>query len=201
MIQDEIKQMIQKTSKDKIAIHKLSTKGYVSYSKNTNYIGAIATVNSQNNALVSYLQDINDDTQVVATVCFENGGTLVYGLFGERYFLRQVGKNILNMNGTYTSRVYSPDINGIKQDINSIRLRCSESSEQKLPLIDLLISKSGFSKEQIRGLLNTTLNELNNASFIKKQPKDISPKVKVSPILSQNNDVESDPKIDNIHEI
>lgn len=163
MIQNEINQMIQKISKDKIALHKLVNKGYILYSKKPEYVGAIAIINSQNKAVISYLQEKNDESQVIATACFENGCTLIYTLSGDKYDLRQTG-NLLNMNGYYTSKVYSPDKVGIKKDVNSIRKRCIERSNKKT--FDKKFKQDKISKDIALELLNNTLMKLDKVNNI-----------------------------------
>ena len=68
------------------------------------------------------------------------------------------------MNGYYTSKVYSPEKEGIKKDVNSIRKRCIEKSNKKT--FDKKFKQDKISKDIALELLNNTLMKLDKVNNI-----------------------------------
>lgn len=184
MIQDEIKAMLTLLVEDKKTFKRFYKTGYFLYNKDESFKGEVAIINDK--AVISFLQDANDETKVVATANFQNSGTFILKLFGKNF--SQYKSKIRN---TYTSRIHKANRNEIIDDIDSIRKHCAETEEKSKSMknqsirskLDKILKPSDdmLSKEEVLLLLEDTINELNKTRNLDERDK-ISPKVVVSPV-------------------
>ena len=61
--------------------------GYYSYSKDKSFKGSIAIIN--NKAIVSFIEDINDENKVIATASFLDNTTIIVQLNGKDFLRTQ----------------------------------------------------------------------------------------------------------------
>lgn len=191
MLENEFKLMLKSIASNKKAFKKLYKTGFFSYSKNGAFIGEASIINDK--AIVAFLQDTNDENNVIATANFQDGANIIYKLSGDNYSLQQFGKSIMNMdgNGFYTSHRYNPDKAGILRDISSIRTHCAETREKassKSSLISFFkksLSSEKLSKHDVLVLLEQTISNLayrKSQNTGKRNVDTISPKINTSPV-------------------
>lgn len=176
MLQDEIKSMLSSVISDDKKISDLYREGYFEYSNNKDCKGNIAVVN--NKAVVSILEDVNDESKVIATVNFKNSGTLIYKLFDKNYSFSQIGQDpFKRVDGSSKTSMRSKE--EIIKDIESVRKHCRESKEKAMAVrkaslilseFDLtnICSNSEISEQEILLLLKETINNLNKTRCLKE---------------------------------
>lgn len=185
MVQDEIKTMLTLLMENKKAFKKFYKTGHFSYDKDELFKGEVAIINDK--AVISFLQDMNDETKIVATANFQNSGTFILKLFGENF--SQYKSNLRN---AYTSRMHKAKRDEIIDDIASIRKHCAEAEEKSKSMQNQSIrskfaeilkhSDDKISKKAVLLLLEDTINKLNKTRNLDERNK-ISPKIAVSPTL------------------
>lgn len=165
MIQEQAKLMLLALTQDKRKFNNFYKKGFFSYSKD--YIGKVAIVNK---ALISLIEDPNDEARIVATASFQYSGTFIYKLLGKNYSFNQFGQDPTIL--TNTARIYLRKKEDVIQDINSIRKHCKEAEKkastiQKVPSIVVKFNKilvqsdNTISSQDALLLLKGTLDGLN----------------------------------------
>lgn len=184
MVQDEIKTMLTLLMENKKAFKKFYKTGHFSYDKDELFQGEVAIIN--NKAVISFLQDMNDETKVVASANSQNSGTFILKLFGENF-----SQYKSNMRNAYTSRIHKANRDEIIDDIASIRKHCAETEEKSKSIQNQSIrsklneilkpSDDKISKEEVLFLLEDTINKLNKTRNLDERNK-ISPKVTVSTV-------------------
>lgn len=128
MLQEEIKLMLLSLIENKRKFREFYRKGYFEYLDNKDYKGSIAIVN--NKAVISLLEDINDETKAVATVNFKDSGILIYKLLGQNYSFSQFGQDPFRVTSEiYNLRVHTKNKNEVIEDIETIRRHCIEAKE------------------------------------------------------------------------
>lgn len=183
MVQDEIKTMLTVLMENKKAFKKFYKTGHFSYDKDELFKGEVAIINDK--AVISFLQDMNDETKIVATANFQDSGTFILKLFGENF--SQYKSNLRN---AYTSRMHKAKRDEIIDDIASIRKHCAEAEEKSKSMQNQSIrskfdeilkhSDDKISKKAVLLLLEDTINKLNKTRNLDERNK-ISPKIAVSP--------------------
>ena len=129
MVQEQAKLMLSTLTNDKRAFKKFYKKGHFSYSNNKDYYGEVAILD---NAIISFLQSSNDESKVVATVSFKDGGTFIYKLFGKNYSFIQYGKDPSIWVNPVRMHVRRKD--DIIIDISTIRKHCNSAKEKALAI-------------------------------------------------------------------
>ena len=185
MVQDEIKTMLTLLMENKKAFKKFYKTGHFSYDKDELFKGEVAIINDK--AVISFLQDMNDETKIVATANFQDSGTFILKLFGENF-----SQHKSNLRNAYTSRMHKAKRDEIIDDIDSIRKRCAEAEEKSKSMQNQSIrskfaeilkhSDDKISKKAVLLLLEDTINKLNKTRNLDERNK-ISPKIAVSPTL------------------
>ena len=186
MVQDEIKEMLTLLMENKKAFKKFYKTGHFSFDKGELFKGEVAIINDK--AIISFLQDANDETKVVATANFQDNSTFILKLFGENF-----SQYKSNMRNVYTSRMHKANRDEIIDDIASIRKHCAEAEEKaksiqsqsiRSKVVEILKhsddnSDYKISKQEILLLLEDTINKLNKTRNLDERNK-ISPRVTVS---------------------
>lgn len=127
MIQEQAQAMICNITQNIISLVIFCKKGYFSYTNSeSNCRGNVAIV--PNKAIISFLEDIEDDAKVVATVKFKEGKTLIYKLFDEDYSYTEYGQN--NTQQNYSVRIPNMQRKDIIQDITTIRKYCEDAKNK-----------------------------------------------------------------------
>lgn len=80
MLKNEINLTLSSLMKNKKAFKKFYKTGYFSYSKDKPFDEAVAIVNDK--AIVSFLQDVDYDSKVIATAAFQDNTTIIIQLNG-----------------------------------------------------------------------------------------------------------------------
>ena len=134
--------------------------------------------------LISFLQDANDETKVVATANFQDSGTFILKLFGKNF-----SQYKSNMRNVYTSRIHKASRNEIIDDIAYIRKRCAKAEEKSKSIqnqsirgkIDTILKSpdNKLSKKEVLMQIENTVKNLNKSIQLDERDK-ISPKVAVS---------------------
>ena len=178
MLKDEINLMLSSLMNNKKAFRKFYKTGYFSYSKDKPFDGAIAIVNDK--AIVSFLQDVDDDSKVIATTTFQDNTTIVIQLNGEEFSRIQFGKLPCRL---------SSSLDSVISDISSVRRHCAKAEERLTSsnpnLIKSIFSKNTpsldrkLSKEDVRFMLQTTLDKLHETRNLNNR-NEVSPKVQTS---------------------
>lgn len=178
MLKDEINLMLSSLMNNKKVFRKFYKTGYFSYSKDKTFDGAIAIVNDK--AIVSFLQDVDDDSKVIATTTFQDNTTIVIQLNGEEFSRIQFGKLPCRL---------SSSLDSVISDISSVRRHCAKAEERLTSsnpnLIKSIFSKNTLSldrklsKEDVRFMLQTTLDKLHETRNLNNR-NEVSPKVQTS---------------------
>lgn len=181
MLQDEIKLMLLSVIEDRKKLSKLYKEGYFKYYDNKDYKGSIAVVN--NKAVISFLEDINNESKMVATANFKNSGTLIYKLFDKNYSFSRIGKDpfISNYGGR---QIHMRDKNQIIEDISSIRKYCAEAEERSTAIQkeSYILNKfnriqnysnSEISKEEVLSLLEDTVDKLDKTRYLAEKESEL----------------------------
>lgn len=175
-MKNEINLMLSSLMKNKRALAKFYKTGYFSYTKDKAFKGATAIVDG--NAIVSFLQDANDDSKVIAIASFKNKKATIVQLSGEEFCRTQFGM----VSGKLSSSLAS-----IKCDISSVRRHCAEA-EEKLrgcSFIRRIFSKPTqssdikLSKKDVRFMLENALDKLHDARNLNNR-NEVSPKVEIT---------------------
>lgn len=178
MLKDEINLMLSSLMNNKKAFRKFYKTGYFSYSKDKPFDGAIAIVNDK--AIVSFLQDVDDDSKVIATTTFQDTTTIVIQLNGEEFSRIQFGNLPCRLSSSLESVI---------SDISSVRRHCAEAEERLISsnpnFIKSIFSKNTpssdrkLSRKKVRFLLQTTLDKLQETRNLNNR-NEVSPKVETT---------------------
>lgn len=181
MMQEQAKLMISNLLGDKKAFKKFYKKGYFySHYNDKDYQGKIAIVN---NAVISILEDVNDESKVVATVDFKDSGVFVYKLFRNNYSFSQFGQDPTKL--TDTVRVCYRKRDDVIKDITTIRRHCLEA-EQKASAIQrasdivmkfnsiIIQSNNKISEQEVFLLLQDTLNRLSQTRLLNEAEQNLN---------------------------
>ncbi len=179
MLKDEINLMLSSLINNKKAFKKFYRTGYFSYSKDKLFKGAVAIVNDK--AIMSFLQDVDDDSKVIATATFQdNNTTIIIQLNGEDFSRIQFGNLPCKL---------SSNLKSVINDISSVCRHCDEakrklicSNQNFIKSIFSKISQSSYrnlSKQDIRILMETTLDKLHETRNLHNR-NEISPKVETT---------------------
>lgn len=178
MLKNEINLMLSSLMSNKKALKKFYKAGYFSYSKDKPFEGAVAIVNDK--AIVSFLQDVNDDSKVVATATFQDNTTIIIQLNGEEFSRIQFGNLPCRLSSSLESVI---------SDISSVRRHCAETEERLTSsnpnFIRSIFSKTSqssdrkLSKQDVRFLLQTTLDKLQETRNLHNR-NEVSPKVETT---------------------
>lgn len=163
MLQEQSKIMLSTLTKDKRAFKRFYRKGYFSYSGDENCKGKVAIVNK---AIISFLEDANDESRVVATVNFKDSGTFIYKLFGQDYSFSRFGQDPTILANT--ARVYIRKKDDIIHDIGTIRKHCREAEKKASSIVAKFSTTSAHSDNKISAqdaflLLQDTIDKLNKS--------------------------------------
>lgn len=172
MVQEQLELMLLNLTKDEEAFKKFYKEGYFSYSDNKNYKGKVAIVNR---ALISLFEDANDELRVVATANFQDSGTFIYKIFGNKYSSSQFKKDPTIL--TNTARVHFRKKEETIQELNTIRKYCAEAEEKALAIrkISSVIGKfntilvqsdNKISSQNVLVLLQDTLDRLSQSRHL-----------------------------------
>lgn len=184
MLKDEINLMLLSLINNKRALKKFYKTGFFSYPKHNPFKGAVAIVN--NKAIVSFLQNVDNENEVIATASFQDNTTFVFQLKGDNFSRTQFG-NLPHRCSSNRESVIS--------DISSIRKYCAETEERLISsnphFINRIFSKVShptreeLSKEDVKFLLENTLNKLHKSQNLNSRNKAF-PKVKPTRIVKSN---------------
>ena len=182
MLQDEIKLMISAVINDNKTLNDLYKKGFFSYLDKENCKGNIAIIN--NKAIVSILEDIDDDSKVIATINFKNSGTFIYKVFGKNYYFGQFGQDpYKDITGCQSVRIHMRKRDEVIEDINNIRKRCIDAEEKSIAIQKSnsifskfnsiqICSNNEISEKDVFSLLQDTLDKLNRTRQINEVNKE-----------------------------
>ena len=145
MIQEQEKKMLSSLTEDEEIFKDFYRKGYFAYSNDEGYKGKVAIIN---NAIISLMEDENDESKVVATIDFQNSGTFIYKLIGDDYYFSQFGKD--PTVATDTGRVYLRDREEVINDIATIRRHCLEAEEKSNAIQNASSIVSKFSSISVK---------------------------------------------------
>lgn len=175
MLKDEIDLMLSSLMNNRKALKKFYKTGYFSYHQDKSFKGAVAIVNDK--AIVSFLQDVDDDSKVIATATFQNNTTIIIQLNGDYFSRTQFGK--------LPERCIS-NREAIISDISLLRGYCAEAEERltsgKSHFIRSIFSKKSqssdrkLSKQDVRFMLETTLDKLHETLTLNNR-SEVSPRV------------------------
>lgn len=184
MLKDEIKFMLSSIIANKRAFEKFYKTGYFSYSKDKPFKEAVAIVNDK--AIVSFLQNVDDDSEVIATASFQDNTTLIFQLMGDNFSRTQFG---------IIPQRYSSHRKSIISDIASVRRNCAEVEERVTSsnpnFIKSIFSKDSqssvkkLSKQDVRFLLENTLDKLHKSRNLNNR-SEISPKVETTSLVTDS---------------
>ena len=182
MLKNEINSMLSSLMNSKKAFKKFYKTGYFPYPEDKPFEGAVAIVNDT--AIVSFLQDINDDSKVIATATFQDNTTIIIQLNGEYFSRTRFGKLPIRL---------SSNLESVINDISSVRRHCAEAEERLTSsnpnFIKSIFSKNTpssdrkLSKENVRFLLQTTLDKLQETRNLNNR-NEVSPKVEITSIAT-----------------
>ena len=173
MVQEQANLMLSTLTNDKKTFNKFYKKGYFSYS-NKDYYGEVAILNQ---AIISFLESSNDESEVVATIRFKNGGTFIYKLFGKNYSFIQYGKDPTVLVNPARMRTRKKE--DIISDISTIRKYCNNAKEKALAIEKASSILTRFNNISVHSdteisydnallLLQDTLKKLNMSSPLKE---------------------------------
>lgn len=178
MLKDEINLTLSSLMKNKKDFKKFYKTGYFSCSKDKPFEGAVAIVNDK--VIVSFLQDVDDDSKVIATAAFQDNTTIVIQLNGEEFSRIQFGNLPCRLSSSLESVI---------SDISSVRRHCAEAEERLTSsnpnFIKSIFSKNTpssdrkLSKEKVRFLLQTTLDKLQETRNLNNR-NEVFPKVETT---------------------
>ena len=177
MLKDEINLMLLSLMKNEKKFKNFYTSGYFPYSKDKSFKGAVAIIN--NKAIVSFIEDINDENKVIATASFLDNTTIIVQLNGKDFLRTQ-------FNNLPRRCKCSSNLDNIISDISSIQRHCAEA-EQKLTskktnFIRNIFSKTNqvsshtLSKQDVTTILKNTIDKLDKTQSLTTR-NEISPKV------------------------
>ena len=182
MLKNEINLMLSLLMNNKKAFRKFYKTGYFSYSKDKPFDGAVAIVNDK--AIVSFLQDVDDNSKVIATAAFQDNTTIVIQLNEEKFSRIQFGTLPCRLSSTLESVI---------SDISSVRKHCAEAKERLTSsnhnFIRNIFSKTShfpdkkLSKQDVGFLLETTLSKLQETRNLNNR-NEVSPKVEATSIAT-----------------
>jgi len=124
MVQEKIKLMLLTLIEDKKSLRQFYKNGYFSYF-DEDCQGEVAICNK---AIISFLENSNDITSVVATASFHNSGILIYKLFGQNYLYKQFGRN--PSTSIDTNMIHLRNRSEVIKDISTIRKYCTKAQEK-----------------------------------------------------------------------
>lgn len=173
--------------------------GYFSYSKDKSFKGAVAIVNDK--AIVSFLQNVDDENEVIATASFHDHTAVILQLMDNDFSRIQFGK---------LPRRYSLGRESVISEIASIRKRCAEAEERlasgKFHSIKSIFSKASqpasekLSKQDVRFLLENTLEKLHKSQNLNNR-NEISPKVETTNAVNSSTPIIDPTILDKTQEI
>lgn len=178
MLKSETNLMLSSLIQSKKDLRKFYKTGYCEYSGDKKFKGSLAVVNDK--AIVSFLQDIDDDSKVIATVAFQDNTTIIIQLDGEDFSRTQFGQ--LNYK-------YSSNRESIISDLSLLRRYCAEAEEKVkssnphfIRNIFFKLSKASerrLSRQDVKILMENMLDKLNKSRNINNRNR-ISPKVEIT---------------------
>lgn len=180
-MQSELEAILKEICANKRTLKELTKKGYLPYKGDTNFLGSVAIIN--NKAIVSYLQDSNDDSRAIATANFIDNGILIFKLEGEKCDETRVGwknKSSGEMGGFYGAQIHQISRKSVSSQISSACRHCIEAKEKaELESSKSTISKlikglksetdKGLSEKEVLLLVQDTLKALNRSKNIEDQ--------------------------------
>lgn len=194
MLQDEIKTMLKFLIENRKNFRKFYKNGYFEYSKDNTFEGSVAIIN--NDTIVSFLKYINDDSKAIATIDFQNNGTIILNLFDDDFSMHNFGMK--TFTNSYSSRIIPPTHDDIVKKISYI-IKCCEKAKKSHSTFQYknifnIKKHQSLSKKEIHSLLENTLNKLNKTKSLNEK-NDIVPKFNISPVSNKNVSI-STPNID-----
>lgn len=157
-IQSGLENMLKEICNDKKTLKKLVKQGYLTYNTDPEFSGSIAIINDK--AVLTYLQDTNDESRAIATTNFIDNGILIFKLDKGQCDETRVGwknKGFGEFGGFYATQIYQFNRESVTSQIHSAHRHCIEAKEKA----ELESSKSTISRliEGLKSKKDKSLSE------------------------------------------
>ncbi|MBO5004697.1 MAG: hypothetical protein J6D03_05545 [Clostridia bacterium] len=184
-IQSGVENMLKEICNNKKTLRKLVKQGYLPYNTNPEFSGSIAIINDK--AVLTYLQDTNDESRAIATTNFIDNGILIFKLDRGQCDETRVGwknKGFGKFGRLCATHIYKFNRESVTSQIHSARRHCMEAKEKA----ELESSKSKISRliEGVKTKKDKRLSE-KEILFLIKETLEVLTRPREAQVQSQVN--------------